>query len=363
MTTADNNTPTPSLKGRLIALGVGLVLLLGLSEIVLRIAMPDWRDFYSGWFMTAEYVPNYTRVATGIAGFDGYFAQNNGDFRVKIRINDFGLRDNEAVDKSNGRIWVVGDSMTFGWGVEENERYSNLLAGELGQPTYNIASPGTDVCGYQSLLARMPNTVRPKAVVMGLILENDIADYDCKQLAVRHKKQFDEGYQQQGRANGWLEIKRFLTAHTAIYNFIAVSLKRVDIIRNILTSLNIIKPTLTYKNPLQGKQQFDKSVDATVREIKRFQSMLPASTPFIVLIAPGRFELKNNDALYKKLRLAIRDKLESVGIPAVDPYPGFEKAGYEATHFAHDGHWKPLGHRIAARAITKAMRQQGLVNP
>jgi len=180
MTNPSESVATPSLKGRLIALILGLVLLLGLSEIVLRVAMPNWRDFYSGWFMTAEYVPNYTRVATGIVGFDGYFAQNNGDFRVRIGINKFGLRNKDPIEDANDRIWVVGDSMTFGWGVEENERYSEVLGKYLGLPTYNIASPGTDVCGYQSLLARMPKTVKPSAVVMGLILENDITNYDCK---------------------------------------------------------------------------------------------------------------------------------------------------------------------------------------
>jgi len=357
MTTAANDTPTPSLKGRLIALFLGLVLLLGLSEIVLRVAMPNWRDFYSGWFMTAEYVPGYTRVATGIAGFDGYFAQNNGDFRVRIGINKFGLRNKDPIDNADGRIWVVGDSMTFGWGVEENQRYSELLGKNLGQPTYNIASPGTDVCGYQSLLARMPKTVKPKAVVMGLILENDITDYDCKALSKRHTQQFNDGYTQQTGASGLLEFKRFLTANTAIYNFIAVSLKRVDVVRTVLTSLKIIKPTLTYKNPLQGKK-FDRSVNATVREILVFNSMLPTGTPFTVLIAPGRFELKNGDTLYKKLRLGVMSRLEQAGITAIDPFRDFNQAGYAPTHFAHDGHWTPLGHEIAANSLVPVLKAQ-----
>jgi len=154
-----------------------------------------------------------------------------------------------------------------------------------------------------------------------------------------------------------LEIKRFLTANTAIYNFIAVSLKRVDIVRTILTSLNIIKPTLTYKNPLQGKK-FAQSVNATVREILAFKSMLPTGTPFTVLIAPGRFELKNDDALYKKLRIAVKSRLEQAGITAVDPFQEFNQAGYAPTHFAHDGHWTALGHKIAAKTLAPVLKAQ-----
>ena len=73
--------------------------------------------------------------------------------------------------------------MTFGWGVERNEIYS-AVAGRMGKfPTYNVASPGTNVCGYQALLARTLKRASPRAVIVGLILENDMDDYDCRAKA------------------------------------------------------------------------------------------------------------------------------------------------------------------------------------
>ena len=75
---------------------------------------------------------------------------------------------------------MIGDSMTFGWGVEHAEMYSRVLENLLGRPVYNLASPGTDICGYQSMVARMPQSAKPRAVVVGLILENDVREYDCQ---------------------------------------------------------------------------------------------------------------------------------------------------------------------------------------
>jgi hypothetical protein len=110
---------TPTRKGQFVAFAFGILMLLAMSEMIMRVFMPNWQDFSSKRFMRMITVPGHGMVMTGLPRFDGYFSQNNGDFRVNIKINDFGLRNNEQVDKASGRIWAVGDSMTFGWGVEE----------------------------------------------------------------------------------------------------------------------------------------------------------------------------------------------------------------------------------------------------
>ena len=114
----------PTAKGRVLALVIGCVLIVFAAEGILRIAMPHWQEFYSGRFMRVIRVPDHGWVYTGRPGFDDYFSQNNGDFRVRLQINDFGLRNPDAVDKAGGRVWFIGDSMAFGWGVEQKKMYS-----------------------------------------------------------------------------------------------------------------------------------------------------------------------------------------------------------------------------------------------
>ena len=53
-----------------------------------------------------------------------------GDFRVTIETSSLGFRDREmAVDKPSGvfRILALGDSFTFGVGVEGNQAYPKVL--------------------------------------------------------------------------------------------------------------------------------------------------------------------------------------------------------------------------------------------
>ena len=350
MTTADE--PKRTVAGFLIAIALGMAFLLVLSEVLLRFAMPDWRDFHSGRFMRKIVVAGHGVVSTGRPGFDGIFAQNNGDFRVRITVNAFGLRNGEPVEAADGRIWIVGDSMAFGWGVEAGERYSSVIESILGAPTYNVASPGTDVCGYQALVARMPDKLKPSAVIVGLILENDIAAYDCRATARRQEAESEGGIDEGIRLDSWLHVKGAMIRYSALYNFITVALKRIDIVRQALTAIGIIREGHAYRRVI-GDDALDGAIGRTADELAALRAMIPKDTPFAVFIAPVRFEIKDGDAFYRNLRLKMGEALGARGLAVIDPFEWFVAAGFGPTHFAHDGHWTALGHGVAATAIAE----------
>ena len=155
-------------------------MMLGIAEIGARILFPHWSEFFSERFVQMETRKGHRSFWIGKPGFDGHFAQNNGDFRHALRINEDGLRNSEPASSANGRFWMLGDSMTFGWGVERSETFTALVGEKISEGTYNIGGPGNDVCGYQALSDRMPSGIRPRAVIVGLIIENDMQIYDCR---------------------------------------------------------------------------------------------------------------------------------------------------------------------------------------
>jgi lysophospholipase L1-like esterase len=104
-------------------------------------------------------------AAEQAARFSFRRAQSSGDARDFIarhaegqsyRRNNFGFRDNDipapALDRY--RIVIVGDSLTWGQGIEESERFSNLIARALG-PRYeviNLGIPGNDMPQHLDVL-------------------------------------------------------------------------------------------------------------------------------------------------------------------------------------------------------------------
>ena len=343
-------------------MAAGLVLGVLLAEAAGRVLFPEWRDFYNGRFMSSVYVPGYGETTLGRAGFDGHFAQNNGDFRVRVRINGFGLRNPKPVEKADGRIWVVGDSFTFGWGVEQNEMYSSVLARVLDEPTYNVASPGTNVCGYQALIARMPANIRPKAIVVGLTLENDVRRYTCKRVdkAQAEKKQAGESEPQDEKAallNPSLTgVKWLLTKHSAFYNIAVTAMKRVPAINEGLVWLGLAAREHVDPGVIRA-EAIDAIAENTADELVRLRALLPAETPLLILLIPARFEIRDDTPVHAALRNRMAEELTKRGLPFLDPFEQFRRAGFGPTHFPHDGHWSSAGHDIAGRAAAQGLKK------
>ena len=65
--------------------------------------------------------------------------------------------------------------------------------------------------------------------------------------------------------------------------------------------------------------------------------------------------------MYRRLRNMMIAALQKGNIEIVDPFNEFLAAGYQTTHFEHDGHWSPLGHKIAGRKIATHFKANDLL--
>ena len=349
----DAAAPAPRVSwiGVVVALAVGVIVAVAAAELVVRVAMPHWREFWSGWFITTDAAAG---VAVGRAGYDGYFAQNNGDFRMRVRINESGLRDPAPAAAANGQIWAVGDSMTFGWGVEIEQTYAKLAERALGRGVYNLASPGADVMGYEALIKRMPEGVRPAAVVVGLVLENDLAEYRASQPAAPTPA--SEAPAASGVRD---DLKIWLTTNSALYNFVATALKRSEAITDLLIRAGLVERAQGYRHVFDSAN-VDALVGSTAEELATLKRLLPDGAPFAVLVVPGRFEIRDRDPIFQGVRERMLAALAVRGIDAIDVFDRFAAAGFAATHFTHDGHWNARGHEIAGQAVAGWLRTKGL---
>jgi hypothetical protein len=336
-------------------LGASLLLSLLIAEAGARFGFPEWREFLSERFIAETNVPGHGAVSIGRVGFNGYFSQNDGDFRARIKINEFGLRNTEPVTASNNRIWVVGDSVAFGWGVSADQMMSTQLARLSNTPTYNVASPGSDICGYQALVSRMPTTNRPRGSIIVLTLENDLREYDC-QLENKKAAPTAPGDMAPISLPG---TKEFMMKYSALYNLSAVAVKRTPVIRDLLIDVGVIAAGHVVKmRPSESKTKLQAA--RTAGELLKLRAMFPADIPVGVLLVPARFEVRDNDSAFRQLREAVKYEVSKSGLDVIDPFESFRQAGFSATHFPHDGHWSAKGHAIAAKAAARWLASKNL---
>ena len=71
--------------------------------------------------------------------------KNFGNFNVSVCSNAHGLRSKKnSGDFTSDTVLFLGDSFSFGWGVEQNNRYSDLVGSLTHIKTFNISVP-TDI--------------------------------------------------------------------------------------------------------------------------------------------------------------------------------------------------------------------------
>lgn len=342
-----------SIPKTIILLVISIVFAVALAEALTRVTFMQWREFLSERFMRTEVGGGIAALSVAKANFDGYFAENNGDFRIRIQTNAMGLRNLEPTKAAQSRIWMVGDSITFGWGVAQSEILSSKTVDRLGRSAYNVASPGTDICGYRALLARMPKDISPTAVIIVLTIENDIRVYDCDANTVPLKEA------PLATTISLSSLKQSLMKYSALYNFAALTLKKSPLIRDLLTGSGLINRGHTLHSHYPNSEIRHRTESAAT-ELSKLRQFLPAHTSFAVLLVPARFEVRDGNDFFHKVRNSMNNALNVRNIDVIDPIAEFRTAGFVATHFAHDGHWSAKGHEIAARHATAWLRRQGL---
>ncbi len=106
--------------------------------------------------------------------------------RWRIATNSAGMRDREPLPDAEGlvRIAAIGDSVTFGWGVEGPEAYPNVLERLLNEDAaagveYDVLNFG--VSGYSSadeaiVLDQKVRPWKPDLLVLGFVLNDPEID-------------------------------------------------------------------------------------------------------------------------------------------------------------------------------------------
>ena len=99
-------------------------------------------------------------------------------FDTTIKTNSYGFRDKEFNITENGII-LLGDSVTFGYGVEQDETFAQILENYLsskGSDVYNLGIPGYGLKEYSWLYDRYSKKLKHELVILVLYEGNDFQE-------------------------------------------------------------------------------------------------------------------------------------------------------------------------------------------
>ncbi len=109
------------------------------------------------------------------------FRYETPEFNFTSNINSLGFRDREfELDKrGKTRIITVGDSFTYGWGVESEESWSKLLETRLRQirsdiEIANLGQPGASPATYAQIVDKAVPLLKPDLVIVCILQGDDL---------------------------------------------------------------------------------------------------------------------------------------------------------------------------------------------
>jgi hypothetical protein len=328
---------------------VGLAVLLGfciglaMLEAFTRLFLPE---FDPSGYVTLNYKVGSTLLPQ--PGVITRQKKNTGDYDVSIQINQHGLRDENNISEATPRdLIVVGDSFAWGWGVEAEQRFSNLVDNLIGVRTFNISSPSADLKGYADLLDYAHALgARAKRVVIMVCMENDLRRYH-----VSPQPDVDVGLKPIiFRKN----LARQLAEQSALYVLAVTAIHRTPWLMTLAVRARLITPNL------DGIGKNTNSSDVIHSSAAQLQAIAASYHALIVLIPSRGLWVGPNREIENLVHKAFKAALLQRGLDILDLQPVFEAGGNPlAFHFAQDGHWNPSGHLLAAQVIVDRLRADG----
>ncbi|MDP6907891.1 MAG: hypothetical protein QF371_00220, partial [Flavobacteriales bacterium] len=101
---------------------------------------------------------------------------NTSEFNLDVRINNLGFRgSNTTVKKARKRVVIIGDSFTFGWGVEEDATWIHLLSKKYPEVEFlNLGQGGNHPGDYVRIAKNAIPLLKPDLLMVAILQGNDL---------------------------------------------------------------------------------------------------------------------------------------------------------------------------------------------
>jgi hypothetical protein len=166
---------------------------LQIGELLPRLYYPTDRNFQlqkPGITLTARhygcfYAPKLMQSPTLV---DSVLQLN----QVTMSIDENGFR--ETTPLADAEIFVIGDSFAFGWGVSDDQRWTELLERRIGRSIYNFgihdSSPKQELMILQHMLEQRPEEMDVRHVLWMVYEGNDL---EGSYATLRPREDHDSG--------------------------------------------------------------------------------------------------------------------------------------------------------------------------
>jgi len=342
--------------GKLTLLLVGVAFA---AEVLLRLAWPQIFPIYErGMLLPA---PVLGHVLT--PNFSGTLSRV--DFKIDVHINKDGLRGPELQPRTESavRILCLGDSMTWGWGVAEEQAFPAILGQQLQRhyPDTNIQiiNAGVPFYGTNDEVALLKHRIvefDPDIVVLQF---NAVDDFEQNRLPSIERQVFEDGIvryvpdYEWTRGPAWMTLLNRAKHESHLLRLLSEIAGQALMRANLLSSLESVSSNFFDDNEAETARQL-------LTEIAMLSKQAGASTVF--MYAPEKMQVLAKPSEELRAARLVRDVSESVDAAFVDLTPASVAQGDVEMLFSKaEGYWTESGHQLIASLLFDEIVNEQLI--
>jgi lysophospholipase L1-like esterase len=283
-------------------------------------------------------------------------------FRTAVNINEKGLRDRlHSYERQNemGRILVLGDSFAWGYGVEESERFSQVLEESLDVEVINAA-----VSGYstdQELLWYRNEGIKYETDLVILVLAgNDVGDNDSELVStIYYKPRFVV-------EDGQLVLRGTPVPKTGaggrlVYGAIRRSALAFFVAQRYFDLIDLYHKQRASWSPPESPAitgvTDTQSFGLTIALIDEMKAISESRDAKFIIVATDRWWNGRSKGTYADFIEALQK--EGFAVLDVESLPGFDQ---KEMLIPDDGHWNRSGHKYVAEQIKGVIEKEKLIS-
>lgn len=322
-----------TLFGIILSLIVGCVFAFGVGEVFIRMMVPQQE--VPRWFAESEEY-GYTLKEN----FSQTFSFVGTDYVMDVQTNEFGHRDGARNPDAEKTILLLGDSFTFGYGVDVSERFDTQLEALLDVPidVINAGTPGWGTAQEVKYGRAVLERFEPDVVVI-TFCGNDPQD---DRLFLRGEVVFKEG--------GIVSFpgKALLRRYSHLYRF-------------VLNQSRVIRHNLS----VRAQQERDPEVAIDVQSASAIAPEDWERTRGLIEDFARDFRVLNPEGVVLVQATSPHDpetreqlgQLDGAveGLRYLDWFEAANALAPEERRLPFDAHWNGTMHRLSAEAIYDAL--------
>jgi len=368
---------------------IGLIAASVIAEGALRLFTPAWLDYRMRVLETDSRGPRF--------GGDGQwsveeregkflrfephttFSLEHQEYNIASTIDAYGGRDvparRDLPPGDRQLLPVLGDSFTFGVGVDDAETYVNILARNLGLRLVNLGVPGSDLHKQLDIVEmRHDELGRPERYLFAFYFGNDFAD-----LLRSRQQSSNPAHREPPRQESWLSgtlvtINNFVNESAFWRQLYVLQLIKTAGLR-LLNRDDVPLATSIFRI-FEGEKEYIAEITAALRKQVQRLARLAADKNFdaVFILIPDRYLVEDNErallSSYYGIEVAanslsrpneiVTAELEAAGIPFIDATACMRESADGGLYFVHDEHLTARGHAILATCVSPELERIGL---